>query len=248
MKLSIVIPAYNEANRIGQTLEKIYAYLDAQGLTAEILVVDDGSSDQTASVAREVAGERSLEVLSYGGNRGKGFAVRYGLLRAQGERVLMTDADLSTPIRELAQLERALDSGRDIAIGSRAVKGANVVVSQSGLRKYGGKVFNLMVRMILPMPFKDTQCGFKLFDARRCQGVFESMRLDGFSFDVEMLHLALRQGLRVAELPVEWHNSPETKVSFARDAARMLRDVIKIRWWDVSGSYRREALSPGESI
>ena len=242
MQLSIVIPAYNEANRIGDTLAKIYAYLDETSRSAEVLVVDDGSSDDTKSVALEVGGERGLEVLQYGGNRGKGYAVRYGLLRAKGERVLMSDADLSTPIRELEPLSAALDEGYHVAIGSRAIEGANVVVSQSGLRKYGGKVFNLAVRMILPLPFKDTQCGFKLFDARACQDVFETMRMDGFSFDVELLYLAQRAGLKTAELPVEWHNSPETKVNFARDALRMLRDVAKIRWWDLTGGYKTAQL------
>ena len=247
MELSIVIPAYNEARRIGLTLEKIYAYLDDQEISAQVLVVDDGSTDGTGDVALKAAGEHACEVLSYGGNRGKGFAVRYGLLRAQGERVLMTDADLSTPIEELARLDTALDKGSDVAIGSRAVAGANVVVSQAGLRKYAGKIFNLIVRVLTGLPFKDTQCGFKLFDTRRCRPVFEAMRLDGFSFDVEALFLAQRLGLRISELPVEWHNSPESKVDFVRDSLRMFRDMFKIRWWAVTGSYELNRL-PAENV
>ena len=238
MQLSIVIPSYNEAKRLPPTLENIYDYIDQKGLEVEILVVDDGSTDQTGDISFYVQRPPTvLKVLGYRGNRGKGYAVRHGLLRAQGDRVLMTDADLSTPITELDKLMHQLDTDFDAAIGSRALKGSRVVISQPGLRKYGGKLFNLLVRCILPLPFKDTQCGFKLFDRKACLKVFEAMRLDGFSFDVEAMYLAVSNGLRVSEVAVDWYNSEETKVNFARDSVRMLRDVVKVRWWDLTGGY-----------
>ena len=237
--LSIVGPAYHEAKRLPATLRKIYAWLDATGIHAEVLVVDHGSSDGTGEAASTEFGSRNgFAVLTYGGNRGKGMAVRHGFLRATGERVLMTDADLSTPIEELEKLETAMNERRaDVAIGSRAL--GEVVVAQRGVRSFAGKIFNKMMRGILFLPFHDTQCGFKLFRREACRPVFEAMRVDRFSFDVEMIFLALRAGLVVAEVPVRWFNDPESKVRFLRDASRMFADVCRIRWWSVSGAYPR---------
>lgn len=240
--LSIVIPAYNELRRLPATLRKIYAWLDANGLAdTEVLVVDDGSKDGMAEAVRAEFGSRAgFQVLGYGGNRGKGFAVRHGILAASGERVLMSDADLSTPIEELLVLQRELDAkSADIAIGSRAL--GEVVVAQRGVRSFAGKIFNKMMRGVLFLPFHDTQCGFKLFRRAACRPVIESMKVERFSFDVEILFLALKAGLKVVEVPVRWFNDPETKVRFLRDASRMFADVCRIRWWSVTGAY-----TPGE--
>jgi dolichyl-phosphate beta-glucosyltransferase len=237
--LSIVIPAFNELRRLPATLRKIYAWLDAKGLRAEVLVVDDGSNDGMPDAVRKEFGAREgFAVLSYGGNRGKGMAVRHGFLHATGDRVLMTDADLSTPIEELEKLELAMAERRaDVAIGSRAL--GQVVVAQRGVRSFAGKIFNKLMRGILFLPFHDTQCGFKLFRREACRPVFEAMRVERFSFDVEMIFLALRAGLVVVEVPVRWYNDPETKVRFLRDSSRMFADVCRIRWWSVTGVYPR---------
>jgi glycosyltransferase involved in cell wall biosynthesis len=235
--LSIVFPAYNEARRLPATLEKVYAWLDARKIAAEVLVVDDGSKDGTAEIATGRFGARpGFRVLSYGGNRGKGYAVRHGFLAATGDRVLMSDSDLSTPIEELDHLAAAMDAKKlDIAIGSRAL--GTVVVAQRGMRSFSGKIYNAIMRSILWLPFHDTQCGFKLFAREKCKPVFEAMRIERFSFDVEILFLAKKRGLTAAEVPVRWFNDEETKVRFWRDATRMFTDVVRIRWWSVIGKY-----------
>lgn len=238
--LSIVIPAYNELRRLPPTLRKVYAWLDANGRRdVQVLVVDDGSNDGMAdAVKSEFAARSGFAVLAYGGNRGKGFAVRHGFLQATGDRVLMTDADLSTPIEELEKLEQAMaERGADMTMGSRAL--GEVVVAQRGVRSLAGKVFNKIMRGVLFLPFHDTQCGFKLFRRDLCRPVFEAMRVERFSFDVEMIFLALRAGLRVEEVPVRWFNDAESKVRFLRDASRMFADVLRIRWWSLSGAYPR---------
>jgi len=235
--LSIVFPAYNEARRLPPTLRKVEAWLGAKGLAAEVIVVDDGSRDGTGDLVRREFPR--VKVIDYGGNRGKGFAVRTGLLASTGERVLMSDSDLSTPVEELESLGRAMDEqGLDIAMGSRAL--GQVMVAQRGVRSFAGKIYNRIVRLILPLPFQDTQCGFKLFRRERCRPVFEAMRVDRFSFDVEMLFLARRLGLKAAEVPVRWFNDEETKVSFLRDATRMFSDVLRIRWWALRGLYPKK--------
>lgn len=237
--LSIVIPAYNEARRLPASLRKVFAFLDARKIDAEVLVVDDGSRDETAKVAlAEFGARRGFRVLDYGGNRGKGYAVRHGFLAATGDLVLMSDADLSTPIEELDKLTAALfDQGLDIAMGSRAF--GTVVVAQRGIRSFSGKAFNRIMRAFLLLPFRDTQCGFKLFRRERCRPVFEAMRIERFSFDVEILFLAARAGLHAAEIPVAWYNDAESKVSFLRDATRMFTDVMRIRRWALTGGYPR---------
>ena len=233
--LSIVFPAYNEARRLPPTLRKVIAFLDARKLDAELLVVDDGSRDGMGDAVAKEFGAR-VRVLSYGGNRGKGYAVRHGYLEARGDRVLMSDADLSTPIDELDGLSAAMDRDHlDVAMGSRAF--GNVMVAQRGIRSFAGKIYNKIVRVILPLPFRDTQCGFKLFRRERCRPVFEAMRIDRFSFDVEMVFLAQRVGLKLAEVPVHWYNDAESKVSFLRDASRMFLDVLRIRKWSMTGGY-----------
>ena len=228
--LSIVIPAYNEVERLGPTLERVVAYCAAERPDHEVMVVDDGSTDGTAALARGLAAAHpSIRVIEQGRNRGKGAAVRTGMLAAFGERVLFSDADLATPIEELAKLEAELDRGADIAIASRAAPGADIQVRQHPLREMMGRTFNLMVRLAAVGGIGDTQCGFKLFTRAAAQDLFGRAQVDGFAFDVEVLWLA-RGRYRVAEVPVIWRHVEESKVSPGSDAARMFLDLVRIRW------------------
>jgi dolichyl-phosphate beta-glucosyltransferase len=236
IELSVVIPAYNEAGRLPATLHKIEAYLATSAVRYEIVVVDDGSRDDTARIAREALGDR-LTILENGRNRGKGYSVRRGMLAARGARCLMSDADLSTPIEELARMERALLEGNDIVIGSRAVAGANVEVHQPIFREGMGRIFNLLVRLLLVPSLHDTQCGFKLFSREAALGAFSRARLDGFSFDVEVLFIASRQGRRIAELPVTWRNDAASRVTLLRGVMAFF-DLLRIRANSLVGRYR----------
>ena len=229
--LSIVVPAYNEEARIGNSLKRMLAYFDAQFYPYEILVVSDGSSDGTAEIVEHIAARRSqVRLLSYVGNRGKGYAVRYGMLRAQGALVLFSDADLSTPIEEVEKLLAKVQEGYDIAIGSRDVVGSELIKRQSRFREFGGKTFNKMVQLLAVPGIHDTQCGFKLFTRAAAQAIFRRAQVDHFAFDVEVLYLATRLfGYRVAEVPVRWQHMEGSKVRFARDAYRMAKTVLRIR-------------------
>ena len=232
-RLSVVIPAYNEAERLPATLARVRAYLDARGEDYEIVVVDDGSSDATA----ERAAADGARVVRNQGNRGKGYSVRRGMLLATGARRLMTDADLSTPIEDLQHLERALDAGHQVAIASRALPGSNVEVHQGAFRELSGRAFNLLVRALLLPGLRDTQCGFKLFAAEAAQAAFSRCRLDGFSFDVEALYVARLRGLRVAEVPVTWRNDAASRVTLGRGLLAFA-DLVAIRWNAARGRYR----------
>jgi dolichyl-phosphate beta-glucosyltransferase len=225
--LSIVIPAYNEEARLSRTLERLRRFCSGRGQAFEIVVVDDGSQDRTAEVAAAAGGPQT-RVLRTATNRGKGHAVRAGMLAARGERRLMTDADLSTPIDELAALEAALAAGADVAIGSRAVAGARVEVHQSAYRESAGRAFNVLVRLLLLPDVHDTQCGFKLWSGAATQAVFPRLRIDGFCFDVEALYVARRLGLRIAELPVVWRNDAASRVG-PLSGARAFSDLLRIR-------------------
>ncbi len=236
IELSVVIPAYNEAGRLPATLRKIEAYLTTSAVRYEIVVVDDGSRDDTARIARQTLGDK-LTILENGRNRGKGYSVRRGMLAARGARRLMSDADLSTPIEELARLERAHLEGNDIVIGSRAVAGANIEVHQPVFRESMGRFFNLLVRLLLVPSLHDTQCGFKLFSREAALGAFSRARLDGFSFDVEVLFIATRQGRRIAEVPVTWRNDAASRVTLGRGVMAFL-DLLRIRSNSVAGRYR----------
>lgn len=227
--LSVVIPAFNESRRLGQSLEQIAAYLDARGLDAEIVVVDDGSTDGTGELAHAWLGSRPGAVISNAANGGKGFAVRRGVLMARGRVVLITDADLSCPISQLEQLERAMrEQGLDVAIGSRAVPDARVEVRQHIGRELMGRAFNVVVRALTGLPHKDTQCGFKLVKSACARPLFAQMTVNGFAFDVEFLMLCARAGLQVGEVPVVWRNSPESRVSLVGDSSRMLLDLGRL--------------------
>jgi dolichyl-phosphate beta-glucosyltransferase len=239
--LSIVIPAYNEEGRLGESLQKIAAYLDQSGIAAEVLVVDDGSSDGTARIAGDFLKTRSGRVVPNGENRGKGFSVRHGVLEAAGRWILLTDADLSTPIEEHDKLAGiARDHDLDIAFGSRALADSRVEVRQQAIRQLMGKTFNKAIKLITGLPFHDTQCGFKLMDAERVRPIVERMVIDRFAFDVELLFLAYRFGLKLREVPVIWRNAPGSKVSMLGDPLNMLADVARVRWRFRRGLYNPE--------
>jgi glycosyltransferase involved in cell wall biosynthesis len=228
-ELSIVIPCYNEELRLPASLEKIAAYIRERRPKTEVLVVDDGSTDLTVQVAESWKDRiPGLRVLSNGTNRGKGFSVRHGSLDATGEIALFTDADLSAPIEEAEKLLAALQS-YDVAIGSRAVDRSLIEVHESPFREFAGIVFNRIVRLILWLPFVDTQCGFKAFRRERCQIIFEQQTIERFGFDPELLYLARHHGLRIKEVPVRWAHSPASKVSMMRDSVLMFVDVFVIR-------------------
>lgn len=230
LEVSVIVPAYNESARLVPTLERIAAYLDEHHPRYEVIVVDDGSTDDTVPLAEALADAHPrIRVIALGKNRGKGAAVRGGVLAAEGEQILFSDADLATPIEELAKLRSALADGNDIAIASRAVAGADIQVRQHPARELMGRTFNLMVRALMVGTIRDTQCGFKLFTRQAAHDLFARAHIEGFAFDVEILWMA-RGRYRVAEVPVTWRHVDESKVSPGGDAARMFRDLVRIRW------------------
>lgn len=238
-EISVIIPAFNEEERLPQTLEHVSLYLRSLSFASEILVVDDGSTDHTAQVVSALARSiPSLFLLSNGSNRGKGFSVRHGMLEAHGRIALFTDADLSAPIEESQKLFTALESA-DVAIGSRALNRRLIEIHQSRWRELAGILFNRVMRLLTGLPFEDTQCGFKAFAMPGSRIVFELQRIEDFGFDPEILFLAKRHGLRVVEVPVRWSHDPRTKVHVLRDSARMLLDLLLILWNDLLGRYAR---------
>lgn len=238
--LSIIIPSYNEEGRLPESLGKIAAYVNRRRPNTEIIVVDDGSTDRTATVAEQFRGKiANLRVLSNGVNRGKGFSVRYGSLEARGQIILFTDADLSAPIAEADKLLKALET-HDVAIGSRALDRKLIEAHQSAFREFAGVLFNKIVRATLRLPFVDTQCGFKAFRRERCRIIFEQQTIERFGFDPELLYLARHHGLSTIEVPVRWAHSPATKVSMLWDSVQMFADVFIIRWNGLLGRYPRE--------
>lgn len=239
--LSIVIPAYNEEKRLPLTLETVLRYLDRQTFSfVEILVVDDGSRDGTAVLVERVAArDPRLRLLRNPGNRGKGYSVRHGMLEGQGEYILFTDADLSSPIEELVKLRDAVEREKAaVAIGSRALDRSLVGVHQPFFREASGRFFNLAMRLVTGLPFRDTQCGFKLFQREAAREIFARQTLDGFGFDVEALYLAQLLGYRVVEVPVRWNDVEGTKVSLLHGLKAFL-DPLRVRWNHLSGRYRR---------
>jgi dolichyl-phosphate beta-glucosyltransferase len=235
---SIVIPAYNEGSRLGATLEKVLGYVREQGLSAEVIVVNDGSRDNTADLVREVAAKDPvLRLLENPGNRGKGYAVRNGMLNARGEVVVFSDADLSSPIEEMPKLLAALAAGADIAIGSRWLQAELQTQRQSLLRQLFGRIFNLLNRIILGLRFKDTQCGFKAFTRRAAQTILPLQRIERWGFDPEILFLARKFGFRVEEVPVLWGHSGDTRIHPLLDGARMFQEMVRVRWYDLTGRY-----------
>ncbi len=227
-ELSVVIPAFNEAQRIGPSLERVLAFLSARPGAHEILLVDDGSADDTAGVAGAFAGQ-GVRVLRLPENRGKGAATRRGVLASTGERVLLTDADLSTPIEDLAKLEARLDDAA-VILGSRAVEDSQVLEHQPLYRELMGKTFNKLIRLAGVWGINDTQCGFKLLDGAAARRIFDLMVTPGFAYDVELVWLARKLGLEVAEVGVTWVNSPDSRVRTLTDPPRMLLEIARFRW------------------
>lgn len=238
-ELSIIVPAYNEERRLPRTLARIREYLAASQLSAEVIVVDDGSTDATRQVVEEACATwPALRLLPNGRNRGKGYSVRHDMLRASGRLALFTDADLAAPIEEADKLLAALTE-YDVAIGSRAVDRRLIEVHQSRFRELAGISFNWLVRWTTGLPFVDTQCGFKAFRREPARIVFEQQRTAGFGFDPEVLFLARHHGLRVVEVPVRWAHDPLTKVRMVRDSLRMLGELLAVRWHELRGRYPR---------
>jgi len=230
-KLSIVIAAYNEENRIGESLLKIKKYLDEQDSDYEIIVVDDGSTDNTRQVATDYKSEiTNLKVIGYPANKGKGYALRQGVLSSEGDAVLLTDADLSTPIEELGRLLPLIsDQQYDVVIGSRALEPNKILKKQPWWRQGMGKIFNRIVKILVLDDFNDTQCGFKLFSGNAARNLFKYARVNRFAYDVEILAMAKERGYRISEVPVKWINSPASKVNPIFDSMQMLFDLVKIR-------------------
>lgn len=235
IRLSIVVPAYNEEHRIEASLRKIRAYTEAQQYPVEVIVVDDGSTDATAAVVAKFPEVRYLHVTP---NRGKGYAVRHGALKASGKLVLFTDADLSAPIEEAGKLLAALDgSDAAAAVGSRALRRELIGVRESIIRDYSGRCYNLLVRIFTGLRIHDTQCGFKLFRMELARHAFELQRVEGFGFDPELLFLIERTGGKIVEVPVRWNHDAATKVRFPIDPIRMFADLISLRLRSIGTNY-----------
>lgn len=235
--LSVVIPAYNEEERLSDTLLAVFDYLQQQNYTSEVLVVDDGSSDQTVEVCLKIAaGQPTLRCLQSGRNFGKGHAVREGILNSAGAYVLICDADLATPIEELDGFWPLIEAGRDIVIASRPLRESHLVQRQPIHRELAGRTFNLVVQIMAVPGIKDTQCGFKLLNRKSAEAIFSRCTLDGFSFDIEMLFLARQLGFSFVETPVHWYHKAGSKVRLLQDGFGMLADLVRIR-------FRHRALS-----
>jgi glycosyltransferase involved in cell wall biosynthesis len=235
---SIVIPAYNEDARLHASLEKVLAYLRQQKWDAEVIVVNDGSGDNTAEIVREVAQTNpALRLVENPGNRGKGYSVRNGILNSLGQVVLFSDADLSSPIEEMPKLLKALQAGADIAIGSRWLRTELQTQRQPFHRQIFGRVFNLLLRTTLGLQFADTQCGFKAFTRRAALTIFPLQRIERWGFDPEILFLARKFDFKVKEVPVLWGHSGGTRIHPLTDGSRMFLDMLRIRWYDLTGKY-----------
>lgn len=240
--LEVIIPAYNEEERLGRTLARVAEYYESQPYTWRCVVVNDGSKDSTAKIVQDVAEcDPRFGLLEYGGNRGKGFAVRYGILRANADRVLFCDADLATPQEETEKLLAAMEAGAPVAIGSRPLKDSALEVRQPLYRELLGRAFNKCVQLLCVKGIDDTQCGFKMFTAASAQEIFSRCKLDGFGFDFEAMMIARDLGYDIAEVPIRWRHQEGSKVVLLRDGPRMLRDLVKLRMW---GKKTRLELNP----
>ncbi len=237
---SIVIPAYNESRRLPATLEAVLGSIRANGWDAEVIVVNDGSTDSTAQIVKDFALQApELRLLENPGNHGKGYSVRNGMLHAQGDVVLFTDSDLSSPIEEAHSLFEAIAAGADIAIGSRWLERDRQTQRQPLYRQFFGRCFNLVTRAIMRLPFADTQCGFKAFTREAAQTVFQLQTIERWGFDPEILFIALKRGYRVVEVPVAWAHDERTRMSYLKDGFKMLQELALIRWNALTGRYRR---------
>lgn len=239
-RYSIIIPAYNEGARLGATLDRVLNHVADRHWDAEVIVVNDGSKDNTAELVRSRADANpTLRLIENPGNRGKGYSVRNGMLNAKGEILLFTDADLSSPIEEASKLFTAIDGGADVAIGSRWVRPNLQTQRQSLLRQFYGRIFNLALRILLGLKFKDTQCGFKAFTRKAAAMLFPAQTIERWGFDAELLYIAQRLGLKVKEIAVVWSHTEGTRISPLRDGLRMFTEVLAIRWNAFTGKYSR---------
>lgn len=241
-KYSIIIPAYNERARIGSTLEQVLEHLREQKWSAEIVVVNDGSRDDTAKFVGQFAAEHpQVRLIENPGNQGKGYAVRNGMLNARGRILLFTDADLSSPITEAAKLFAAMEKGADVAIGSRWLDPSLQFQRQSLKRQIMSRTFNLFTRAVLTFPYHDTQCGFKAFTRAAAQKIFPLQRITRWGFDAEIIYLAHHMKLKVAEVPVTWGHDERSKIHPWRDGMYMGLDTLRIRWNSLTGGYSQPA-------
>ena len=237
-QLSIVIPAYNESARIGATLERVMSCVAEQGWDAEVLVVDDGSEDDTAVIVEDwMRSHPRLHMVKNPGNRGKGYSVRNGLLQAAGDVVMFTDADLSAPMEEAERLIAAIDAGADVAIGSRWMDRTRQTIHQPLYRQFFGRCFNWITRRVMGLPFKDTQCGFKAFRREAAQVIFRLQTIERWGFDPEILFIARKLKYTIREVPVTWGHDERSRMSYLRDGIKMLEDMAKIRSNSLRGRY-----------
>lgn len=244
---SIVIPAYNESQRIGASLEKVLAHIAQRGWDAEVLVVNDGSRDDTAAiVGRFAQSRRRVRLIENPGNRGKGYSVRNGMLHARGEILIFSDADLSSPIAEADKLIAALRRGADVAIGSRWIRPEFQTERQPLYRQLFGRIFNLLLRIFLGLRYKDTQCGLKAFTRHAAQHIFPRQRIERWGFDPELLFLARKQRFQIAEIPVEWAHDERSKINPLVDGLKMFVEILRIRWYALTGKYAHPLLAWAE--
>jgi dolichyl-phosphate beta-glucosyltransferase len=248
---SIVIPAFNESGRIPATLESVISCIRAKAWNVEVIVVNDGSTDATAQLVREIALKApEIKLIENPGNRGKGYSVRSGILQAQGEIVMFTDSDLSAPIDEAERLFAAIGAGADIAIGSRWLESGRQTHRQPLYRQFFGRCFNMVCRMVMNLPFADTQCGFKAFTRTAAQTVFQLQTIERWGFDPEILFIALKRGFKIKEVPVSWAHDERTRMSYLKDGLQMLKELAIVRWNALTGHYSKRieaTLRAGES-
>lgn len=238
LQYSIVIPAYNEQARIGATLELILECVSRHGWSAEVLVVNDGSHDHTAAAVQAIAATHpSVRLIENPGNRGKGYSVRNGILQARAPVVMFTDADLSAPMDEAELLFDAISGGADVAIGSRWLDRSRQTLQQPFYRRFFGRCFNWLTRLIMHLPLADTQCGFKAFRRDAARAIFIRQRIERWGFDPEILYIALRLGLRVQEVPVTWGHDERTRISYLKDGLKMLEELVRVRYNSLVGLY-----------
>jgi glycosyltransferase involved in cell wall biosynthesis len=237
-RLSVVIPAYNESARIEATLDRVMSCIEDEGWDAEVLVVDDGSRDQTAAIVQHWMNLfPRLHLVKNPGNRGKGYSVRNGLLQAAGDIVMFTDADLSAPMEEASRLMAAIDAGADVAIGSRWLERNRQTIQQPLYRQIFGRCFNAITRGVMGLPFKDTQCGFKAFRRPAAQVIFRLQRIERWGFDPEILFIARKLGYRIQEVPVTWGHDERSRMSYLKDGMKMLEEMAVIRYNSLAGRY-----------
>ena len=247
MHYSFIIPAYNESERLATSLPKVFAYIRERQMQAEVIVVNDGSTDDTAEITRSFARRcPEIRLLENPGNRGKGYSVRNGMLHANGDILLFTDADLSSPIYEATKLFAAIEGGADVAIGSRWLRADLQTERQPWHRQLYGRLFNLALRMVLGLKYRDTQCGFKAFTRAAAQTVFSRQRVERWGFDPELLFLANKFKLRTVEVAVEWAHDHRSKISPIRDGLKMGVEMLAVRWNDLRGLYEHPSTTIAE--